>query len=153
MHLMPCSSERAALWPESSETKGYEFLFFVLLLRQLNIPNVMPGLIRHPAQFRIPAFAGMTVLTYIVAGVIISWGVIFPGPWGGVVHSHSRPHPERMGDDNTIPAHNHCGLHGHPQTACLNFHSVVPVTGGGRNPCLWRLIEQRAHLAAGLASE
>ena len=49
-----------------------------LLLRQLNISNVMPdpgsspeqALIRHPVQFWIPAFAGMTALTYIVAGVI-----------------------------------------------------------------------------------
>ena len=30
----------------------------------------MPDLIRHPVQFWIPAFAGMTALTYIVAGVI-----------------------------------------------------------------------------------
>ena len=30
----------------------------------------MPDLIRHPGQLWIPAFAGMTVLTYIVAGVI-----------------------------------------------------------------------------------
>jgi len=29
----------------------------------------MPDLIRHPVQFWIPAFAGMTALTYIVAGV------------------------------------------------------------------------------------
>jgi len=42
----------------------------MLLLRQLNISNVMPDLIRHPGQFWIPAFAGMTALTYIVAGVI-----------------------------------------------------------------------------------
>jgi len=41
-----------------------------LLLRQLNISNVMPDLIRHPVQFWIPAFAGMTALTYNVAGVI-----------------------------------------------------------------------------------
>ena len=41
-----------------------------LLLRRLNISNVMPDLIRHPGQFLIPAFAGMTALTYIVAGVI-----------------------------------------------------------------------------------
>jgi hypothetical protein len=32
---------------------------------------VMPDLIRHPVQSWIPAFAGMTVLTYTVAGVII----------------------------------------------------------------------------------
>jgi len=31
----------------------------------------MPDLIRHPGQFWIPAFAGMTALTYIVAGVIM----------------------------------------------------------------------------------
>jgi len=31
-----------------------------LLLRQLNMSNVMPDLIRHPGQFWIPAFAGMT---------------------------------------------------------------------------------------------
>ena len=30
----------------------------------------MPDLIRHPVQFWIPASAGMTVLIYIVAGVI-----------------------------------------------------------------------------------
>ena len=30
----------------------------------------MPDLIRHPGQLWIPAFAGMTALTYIVAGVI-----------------------------------------------------------------------------------
>ena len=30
----------------------------------------MPDLIRHPVLFWIPAFAGMTTLTYIVAGVI-----------------------------------------------------------------------------------
>jgi len=41
-----------------------------LLLWQLNMSNVMPDLIRHPGQLWIPAFAGMTVLTYIVAGVI-----------------------------------------------------------------------------------
>jgi len=58
----------------------------ILLLRQLNISNVklpalwaglagappvMPDLIRHPGQFWIPASAGMTVLPYIVAGVIM----------------------------------------------------------------------------------
>jgi len=31
---------------------------------------VMPDLIRHPALFWISAFAGMTVLVFIVAGVI-----------------------------------------------------------------------------------
>jgi len=30
----------------------------------------MPDLIRHPGQLWIPAFAGMTALTYIVAGVL-----------------------------------------------------------------------------------
>jgi len=38
-----------------------------ILLRQLNILNVMPDLIRYPSQFWIPAFAGMTAFTYIVA--------------------------------------------------------------------------------------
>ena len=33
----------------------------------------MPDLIRHPVQFWIPAFAGMTSLTYIIAGVITVW--------------------------------------------------------------------------------
>jgi len=42
----------------------------LVLLRQLNISTVMPDLIRHPGPFWIPAFAGMTALTYIVAGVI-----------------------------------------------------------------------------------
>ena len=45
-------------------------LNLALLLRQLNISIVMPDLIRHPGPFWIPAFAGMTALTYIVAGVI-----------------------------------------------------------------------------------
>jgi hypothetical protein len=31
--------------------------------------DVMPDLIRHPSHFWIPAFAGMTALTDIVAGV------------------------------------------------------------------------------------
>jgi hypothetical protein len=31
---------------------------------------VMPDLIRHPGLSSIPAFAGMTVLAYMVAGVI-----------------------------------------------------------------------------------
>jgi len=42
-----------------------------------HVKAVMPDLIRHPVQFWIPAFAGMTkkkqgmaALTYIVAGVI-----------------------------------------------------------------------------------
>jgi hypothetical protein len=43
----------------------------ILLLWQLNISIVMPELIRHPVPFLIPASAGMTALTYIVAGVII----------------------------------------------------------------------------------
>ncbi len=30
----------------------------------------MPDLIRHPVSFWIPAFAGMTALGYLVAGVI-----------------------------------------------------------------------------------
>jgi hypothetical protein len=33
--------------------------------------NVVPDLIRHPSQFWIYGFAGMTALTYIVTGVII----------------------------------------------------------------------------------
>jgi len=50
-----------------------------LLLRQVNMSKVVmpdpgsrPGqaLIRNPALFWIPAFAGMTVLALIVAGVI-----------------------------------------------------------------------------------
>ena len=41
-----------------------------------------------------------------------------------------------MGNDHTVPAYNHRGLHDHPQTAGLNVHIVIPVTGGGKNPCL-----------------
>jgi len=42
-----------------------------LLLRQLNmIEAVMPDLIRHPVFSWIPAFAGMTLFRYIIAGVI-----------------------------------------------------------------------------------
>jgi len=53
--------------------KNAKRLFFninKLLLWQLNMSDVMPDLIRHPDQLWIPAFAGMTALTYIVAGVI-----------------------------------------------------------------------------------
>jgi len=35
----------------------------------------MPDLIRHPAPTWIPAFAGMTILRYLIAGVIISCGL------------------------------------------------------------------------------
>jgi len=31
----------------------------------------MPDLIRHPVPSWIPAFAGMTILRYLIAGVII----------------------------------------------------------------------------------
>ncbi len=31
----------------------------------------MPDLIRHPVPFWIPACAGMTALTYLIAGVIV----------------------------------------------------------------------------------
>jgi len=31
----------------------------------------MPDLIRHPVPFWIPACAGMTTLTYLIAGVIL----------------------------------------------------------------------------------
>jgi hypothetical protein len=42
-----------------------------LLLRQVNMSKVvMPDLIRHPVLLWIPAFAGMTVLAFMVAGVI-----------------------------------------------------------------------------------
>ncbi len=32
--------------------------------------NVMPDLIRHPGKLWVPTFAGMTVLIYVIAGVI-----------------------------------------------------------------------------------
>jgi hypothetical protein len=42
-----------------------------LLLRQVNILKVViPGLTRNPVQPWIPAFAGVTVLIFMVAGVI-----------------------------------------------------------------------------------
>ncbi len=41
----------------------------------------MPDLIRHPVSFWIPAFAGMTALGYLVAGVITSWHYK-PQRWG-----------------------------------------------------------------------
>jgi len=34
----------------------------------------MPDLIRHPVPTWIPAFAGMTILRYLIAGVITSFG-------------------------------------------------------------------------------
>jgi len=34
----------------------------------------MPDLIRHPVPTWIPAFAGMTILRYLIAGVIIEQG-------------------------------------------------------------------------------
>ena len=36
----------------------------------------MPDLIRHPVPTWIPAFAGMTILRYLIAGVIYPAGVI-----------------------------------------------------------------------------
>jgi len=43
-----------------------------LLLRQLNFSEVvMPYLIRYPFLSRIPAFVGMTVLAFMIAGVIV----------------------------------------------------------------------------------
>ena len=41
-----------------------------LATKQTN--SVMPDLIRHPVHTWIPAFAGMTILRYLIAGVIIS---------------------------------------------------------------------------------
>jgi hypothetical protein len=42
-----------------------------LLLRQVNILKVViPGLTRNPVHSWIPAFAGVTVLIFMVAGVI-----------------------------------------------------------------------------------
>jgi hypothetical protein len=37
--------------------------------------NVMPDLIRHPVLIWIPAFAGMTSLRYLIAGVITGFSL------------------------------------------------------------------------------
>jgi ABC-type dipeptide/oligopeptide/nickel transport system permease component len=45
----------------------------------------MPDVIRHPVSFWIPAYAGMTILGYLTAGVISSpspaynWGICWAG--------------------------------------------------------------------------
>jgi len=39
----------------------------------------MPDLIRHPVPTWIPAFAGMTILRYLIAGVIYLYGGILNG--------------------------------------------------------------------------
>ncbi len=38
----------------------------------------MPDLIRHPVFFWIPAFAGMTALSYLIAGVIFMAPIRIP---------------------------------------------------------------------------
>ena len=73
---------------------------FVLLLRQENMSKVvMPDLIRHPALSWIPAFAGMTVWPFIVAGVITAISLL-PG---NVLWAFDN-------DVKEIPACKYCGM-------------------------------------------
>jgi hypothetical protein len=44
----------------------------LLIRRQNRLCLVMPDLIRHPRTTWIPAFAGMTTMAYLIAGLIAS---------------------------------------------------------------------------------
>ena len=48
----------------------------------------------------------------------------------GLFDPSSIPTLSEWGDDHTLPAYHHRGFYNHPQTAFLNFHIVIPVTGG-----------------------
>ena len=67
----------------------------------------MPDVVRHPVLLWIPAFAGMTVLAYMVAGVIATRDSIFIGillTIGVVVVSPFADDPDRLGEASQLQA-------------------------------------------------